>query len=148
MWIAVRAGNAAAAVLVALVTPTLSCAMSIAPSTLPPADVVVKAGQWGGQHIEMTVADNQTTIEFDCGRAAVSGRMTVDRSGGFDVAGQYFPEAPGPTRRDEPPPRPLRLSGTVRADSMQVQVVLTDTKDVIGEFSLGFGAAARLIKCR
>ena len=148
MPITVRAGNAAAVVLVALVTPTLSCAMSNAPVKPSPADVVVKIGQWGGQHIEMTVADSQTTIEFDCGKATVSGRMTVNSSGGFEVAGQYFPAAPGPTKKDEPPPRPLRLSGTVREDSMQMQVVLTDTEDVIGEFSLGLGAAARLIKCR
>ena len=108
MTITFGAQHATAAVLVALVASTLSCAMSSAPNT-PPADVVVKTGQWGGPHLEMTVADSQTALEFDCGKATVIGRIAVDSSGGFDVRGQYFLESPGPTTRDEPPPRPLRL---------------------------------------
>ena len=42
----------------------------------------------------------------------------------------------------------MRLSGTVKGDDMQVKVVLTDRDEEVGTFTLSFGGAARLIKCR
>ena len=112
-----------------------------------PADSV-KPGQWGGQHIVMTVAAEQTDIEFDCGKATVAGALDADSSGSFTATGTFTQERPGPTPREGPPQRPMRLSGTVKDDNMQVTVVLTDQNEDVGTFTLSFGATPRLVKCR
>ena len=116
---------------------------------LEPASVdTLKTGQWGGQHIVMTVAATRTDIEFDCAKAAVEGTIATDRDGAFTISGTFQPERPGPTTPDSPPRRPMRLSGTVKGDDLQLQVVLTDTGEDAGTFTLSFGAAPRLTKCR
>ena len=74
--------------------------------------------------------------------------MDTDRRGAFAVTGSFQPERPGPTGREAPPPRPMRLSGTVKGDEMQVTVRLTDSNEEVGTFTLTFGAAPRLVKCR
>ena len=42
----------------------------------------------------------------------------------------------------------MRLSGTVKGDEMRVTVLLTDQNEDAGSFTLTFGGAARLVKCR
>lgn len=121
------------------------CAMS-ATSMAP--DSPVKAGQWGGPHISMTVASASTDIEFDCGRATAPGTIDTDAEGRFVTSGTFLQERPGPTTPDGPTQRPMRLSGTVRGNDMQVSIVLTDSNEDLGSFTLTFGTAARLVKCK
>jgi hypothetical protein len=120
------------------------CAMAASPSELDS----VKSGLWGGPHISMTVAAASTEIEFDCGRATVAGTIDTDRDGGFTATGTFLQERPGPTTRDGPRQRPMRLSGTVKGDDMQMSIVLTDSNEDVGSFTLTFGTTARLVKCK
>jgi hypothetical protein len=121
------------------------CAMAATPSQ---PDSVVKAGQWGGPHISMTVAAASTEIEFDCGRATVSGSIETDRDGRFVTTGTFLQERPGPTTPNGPAQRPMRLAGTVKDDDMQLSIVLTDSNEDVGSFTLTFGRTARLVKCK
>ena len=57
-------------------------------------------------------------------------------------------ERPGPTQPDGPPQRPMRLSGTVKGNDMQVSIVLTDSNEDLGSFTLTFGTTPRLVKCK
>src|SRR5215831_13214248 len=143
MQLAIRTRRVLAAMLIGFATP--GCATATAPA---PVETAVKSGPWGGQHIAMTVAASGTDIEFDCGKATVPGAIETDNNGAFTAAGTFQPERPGPTRPDAPPPRPMRLSGTVKDDSMQVTIVLTDQNEEVGTFTLTFGGTPRLIKCR
>ena len=111
-------------------------------------DAPVKAGAWGGQHIAMTVGAASTEIEFDCGRATVPGTIDTDRDGKFATNGTFLQDRPGPTTPEGPAQRPMRLSGTVKGDDMQVSIVLTDTNEDLGTFTLTFGGRARLVKCK
>lgn len=122
----------------------------MAPRGTRPGQTVmpVKSGQWGGQHIAMTVAAAGTDVEFDCGKATISGVIEADADGGFTATGTFLPERPGPTTPGAPASRPMRATGTVKGDEMQVKIVLTDTAEAVGDFSLTLGAAARLVKCR
>ena len=108
----------------------------------------LKQGEWGGPHIDMTVSASKTDIEFDCGKATITGTIETDASGAFTTNGVFTPEQIGPTTPDAPPTRPLRMTGTVTADDMQARIVLTDQNEDLGSFALTFGAAARLVKCR
>jgi hypothetical protein len=125
------------------------CAVAVAcaaPFSAP--DTNLKAGRWGGQHVAMVVAAERTEIEFDCGQASVDGAIALDRDGAFAVAGTFLQERPGPTRPDGPPRRPMRLTGDVKDDSMNIRVTLTDQTEDLGSFTLAFGADARLVKCK
>ena len=121
------------------------CAMGAIP-TQP--DATVKAGQWGGPHISMSVAAASTEIEFDCGRATVPGSIEIDRDGNFVATGTFLQDRPGPTTPAGPAQRPMRLSGTVKGDDMQVSIVLTDSSEDVGSFTLTFDTTPRLVKCK
>jgi hypothetical protein len=122
-----------------------ACAMSATPMA---PDSPVKAGQWGGAHIAMTVAAAATEIEFDCGRATAPGTIETDSEGRFATNGTFLQERPGPTTPDGPTKRPMRLSGTVKGNDMQMSIVLTDSNEDLGSFTLTFGATSRLVKCK
>ena len=137
-------GRLAAAVFFGCVASSCG-SMGAQPAHVP---APLKQGEWGGQHIAMTVAASKTDLEFDCGRATVNGTIETDADGAFTAAGTFLPERPGPATPDPPPPRPMRMTGTVAGDDMQVKIVLTDQSDDLGTFSLRLGAAPRLVKCR
>src|SRR5262249_15313325 len=136
------AGRLSSALIAAAIVS--GCAMASAPTQSAP----VKAGQWAGQHIVMTVASDSTEIEFDCGHANVPGAIETDRYCAFTTSGTFLQERPGPTTPDGPARRPMRLAGTVKGNDMQVSIVLTDSNDDLGSFTLTFGASGRLVKCK
>ena len=137
-----RAGRLYGALVAACILT--GCAMT---ATMAP-DSPVKSGQWGGPHISMTVASASTDIEFDCGRATAPGTIETDAEGRFVTSGTFLQERPGPTTPDGPPQRPMRLSGTVKGNDMQVSIVLTDSNEDLGSFTLTFGTTPRLVKCK
>ena len=96
----------------------------------------------------MTVTSERTDIEFDCGQASVDGAIELDHDGAFTATGTFVQERPGPTRPDGPPRRPMRLTGAVKDDTMDMRVTLTDQNEDLGSFTLAFGADARLVKCK
>jgi hypothetical protein len=122
-------------------------ACAIAATPIAP-DSPVKAGQWAGPHMSMTVAAASAEIEFDCGRATVPSAIDVDRDGAFAIDGTFLQDRPGPTTKNGPAQRPMHLSGTVKDDDMQVSIVLTDSNEDVGSFTLTFGGTARLVKCK
>jgi hypothetical protein len=123
-------------------------AVAACAAPLAAPDSNIKAGRWGGPHVAMTVTSERTDIEFDCGRASVDGAIPLDRDGAFAVTGTFLQERPGPTTPDGPPRRPMRLTGAVRDDTMDMRVTLTDQNEDIGSFTLAFGADSRLVKCK
>ena len=111
-------------------------------------DSNLKAGRWGGPHVAMTVTAERTEIEFDCGEASVDGAIPLNRDGAFTATGTFLQERPGPTTPAGPPRRPMRLTGGVKDDTMDMRVMLTDQNEDIGSFTLAFGADPRLVKCK
>jgi len=134
--------------IMASVVPGCGADMRPTAATAASAAAPVKAGQWGGPHISMTVSSSGAEIEFDCGKATVATVIDADRDGAFSVSGDFQPERPGPTTPNGPPKRPMRVSGTVKENDMQVSIVLTDRNEEIGTFTLTFGTVPRLTKCR
>ena len=78
----------------------------------------------------------------------IDGAIAIDRKGAFTATGTFFQERAGPTTPDGAPQRPMRLSGAVKGDDMQVKVLLTDRDEEVDTFTLRFGGATRLVKCR
>jgi len=103
-------------------------------------------GAWGGEHIVLKVSEKGADVEFDCAHGQVTQPVTLDKHGGFDVAGTFTPEHGGPVRRDEhTPSAAARYSGHVSGDTMSLTVTLG--KEKVGIFTLNRGSRPKLMKC-
>src|SRR3982750_495105 len=100
---------------------TLSCASA---SPIVPADLQLPLGTYGGDSGGMIVGDTAMHLHIGCTFGDVSGRVPVDASGRFDVAGSYtlraYPITIGPAV-------PARFTGTIDGDRIVVTVTIDDT---------------------
>jgi hypothetical protein len=125
----------------------LVCAPACSTSTAPTAGRVA-VGTWGAEHLRLDLTDAGGTAEYDCAHGTIDEPLTTDRDGRFSAAGTHTFEHGGPIRIDDPPNRhPARYDGRVVGDTLQVTVTVTDTRQVIGTFTVTRGAAARIVKC-
>lgn len=107
------------------------------------------AGTWGGLHIIINVDQRSASISYDCATGAITGPLTIGRSGRFSWRGTFQREHPGPTRRDEAPNESSAVySGTVVGDEMKLNVKRADSNEVLGDFTLKRGALGRVFKCK
>jgi hypothetical protein len=105
-------------------------------------------GEWGGEHISLSITERGGAFELDCAHGAIDEPLSTRADGSFDVRGQFVAERGGPEREGErPDSHPARLTGRVEGDRMTLRIVLTDSGREVGEFSLERGAGARITKC-
>ena len=104
------------------------------------------AGVWGGMHVILEVTDRDASLQFDCAHGVISGPISLDKDGNFDVPGTYVSEGPGPIREGHEQASNARYSGTVRDGAMTLKVRL-DNSDVKGDFSLALGKSGKIWKC-
>ncbi len=132
--------SAAIAVVAALACATASPAV--------PADRLLPLGTYGGDSGGMIVGDTAMHLHVGCTFGDVSGRVPVDASGRFDVAGSYvlraYPIAVGPSV-------PARFTGTIDGDRVVVTATIDDTVEhrtvVHGPVSVRLGVAPNLGPC-
>lgn len=107
----------------------------------------VPSGEWGGEHVRLSVESAGAAIEFDCAHGRLDAPLDLDDAGRFDVRGTLVGEG-GPARKDETEvARPARYRGETDGQRMSLGVTLEGGEDA-GTFSLTRGGRARLFKCR
>ena len=107
----------------------------------------VPSGEWGGEHVRLTVEPAGGTIEFDCAHGTLGQPLDLDAAGRFDVRGTLVAEG-GPVRPDETEnTRPARYRGETDGQRLTLEVTL-EGGEAAGTFSLTRGGRARLVKCR
>jgi hypothetical protein len=124
---------------------TLSCASA---SPVVPSDLRLPLGTYGGDSGGMIVGDTAMHLHIGCTFGDVSGRVSVNQNGRFDVAGSYtlraYPVAIGPAV-------PARFSGSIDGDRIVVTATIDDTVAhttvVRGPVSLRLGVEPRLGPC-
>ena len=105
-------------------------------------------GQWGGEHISLSVSLSGSTLEYDCAHGTIEGSIEPDRNGNFVVTGVHVREHGGPIQEDEvPDEHPARYQGWTNGTRMTLSVILTDTGLEIGTYHLRLGQQAQLFKC-
>jgi hypothetical protein len=127
------------ACLIALLTAGSCSQISTGP--LPP-------GEWGGQHIGLTVFDRGATLEYDCASGTIDQRIVSDAGGNFVATGTHTRGHGGPIRDNEVPDRhPARYNGWTDGDTMTLSVTLTDSGESIGSYRLGRGQSPLVFRC-
>jgi hypothetical protein len=107
----------------------------------------VPNGEWGGEHVRLSVENAGGKIEFDCAHGSLDEPLALDGRGHFDVKGSLVGEG-GPVRKDDPgSARPARYRGETDGQRMSLEVTLEGGESG-GTFSLVKGGRARLFKCR
>src|SRR6266536_1964152 len=77
----------------------------------------IAKGEWGGMHINLNVTDSSASIEYDCAHGEITGPLTLDRRGRFDLKGTHSREHGGPVRINEPDnSQPARYTGFLRSE--------------------------------
>jgi hypothetical protein len=106
-------------------------------------------GLWGGEHIRLEITAQGATIEYDCAHGTIERRIYLDRRGSFNVSGTQVQERGGPVRQDEQSNGyPVRFIGQVNGKRMKLTVRNSVTKELVGNFTLVYGAESRLMKCK
>jgi hypothetical protein len=107
----------------------------------------VPNGDWGGEHVRLTVSDTGARVEFDCAHGSLDEPLVLDATGRFDVKGSLVGEA-GPIRKDDTEnARPARFRGEADGQRMSLEVTFEGGESG-GSFSLAKGGRAKLVKCR
>src|SRR6266850_6226891 len=104
----------------------------------------VSTGMWGGQHIRLEVSSSGASIEYDCAHGTIDQPLTLDSKGYFDVRGTHVTERGGPIREGErSDASAARYTGRIQGKTMTITVMLTDSKEIAGTFTLGYGKTSR-----
>src|SRR5438128_1278342 len=77
---------------------TLSGPWACGNSPLGPSPVPL--GDWGGDHVLMTVSPTETHLEFDCAHGDIAGVLAADSNHQFSVTGTFVRDHGAPIRGD------------------------------------------------
>ena len=130
-----------------IITSLLLLACSATAPRLP-TDDLISIGTWGGVGGGLIVGDTSAHLHVGCTYGDVSGRISVNSSGRFDVPGSYmlraYPVARGPAV-------PARFAGQVDGSTITVTALVDDTvthqTTSRGPVTLTFGTEPRLGSC-
>jgi hypothetical protein len=105
-------------------------------------------GEWGGEHVALTVAASGATLEYDCASGTIDEPLNPDGSGRFEARGTFVPGKGGPAiEGEEPVGYPALHQGTTDGETMTLRVTRLDTGESVGTFVLALGAAPQVFRC-
>lgn len=126
--------------LLVLVALSLASCASVSPAGVP------VTGQWGGQHIGLTLDSSGGRIEYDCATGTI-GPVVPAAGGAFVADGTHTPERGGPVREGEVlPSYKARFTGSVVGDRMTLSGRM-ETGVELGPFTLRREAEAGILRC-
>lgn len=108
-------------------------------------------GNWGGQHLALTLRVDGADLEFDCATGHIQEPIRLDRQGEFRVHGTYqierpaHPAAEGGSNQSEPGNRVL-YKGRLRGKQLRITVTLPGHKSP-SVFRVVLDAEPTLAKC-
>ncbi len=106
------------------------------------------ANVWGGEHVEMELTSTGANLDFDCAVGTIDQTLAVNGDGKFRAAGTYTRERPGPVRGNGNPAAAATYIGTIKGESMHLEIVLVNNKETVGAFDLVRGHSGHVMKCR
>jgi len=120
----------------------LACDGTAAEPGPGPGDVVL--GTWGGTDAGLIADDTSAHLHIGCTLGNVTGPITLDSSGRFDVPALYnitaYPVDRGIVH-------PARVVGVITGRDLYLTVSLTDTAVVLGPVRLRLGTEPGMVMC-
>ena len=111
--------------------------------------VSVPSGLWGGQGISVNVDAKSVNIQFDCADSRTEKPLMMDARGNFAADGIYFRQRGGPINSDDKQfHQPVRYEGKISGETMTLRITFTESKEVIGEYTLQHGKTPKLTRCQ
>ncbi len=110
--------------------------------------VTVPASVWGADHIILNIGAKGVTIQYDCADGQIEQSLMMDGHGNFAANGFHIQGQAGPVLKDATQTRhPAHYEGKISGDTMLLKVTLTETRKVIGEFTLKRGEIPEMTRC-
>lgn len=110
--------------------------------------VSVPAGIWGAEGIIVKTDEKGVTIQYECADGRIEQPLMMDVGGNFAVNGIYYRQRGGPIRSDlKQFQQPVRYEGKISGETMTLKITDTESKDVIGEYTLRQGKIPKLTRC-
>ena len=123
------------------------CALTCGACAASPSPVgPLAAGDWGGDHVLVTVSSASADFEFDCAHGRTDAPIMLDSRGHFRAPGLLVTEG-GPARQPPEAGSQVLYEGDQRGRRLDFTVTLSRDSQPIGDFSAVLGAAPRLFKC-
>jgi hypothetical protein len=114
----------------------------------PASQPTLKQGIWGGMGINLDVGDTIATVEFDCASGSFGLPVEIISSGDFKAEGKYIFEQGGPFwEGDTGKLHPTTYSGILTGTTLKLSIILQDTNQDIGTYSLTYGVPGKIFKC-
>ena len=101
----------------------------------------VPIGEWGGEHVRLTVTDTGGRVEFDCAHGTLDAPLRVDTEGRFSVPGTIVLEG-GPVPEPPPAPQGARFLGHTDGRRLRLERQ-SDRGEPLGTFDLERGPGRR-----
>jgi hypothetical protein len=117
-----------------------ACAALVAGcAAIPPLGAPV-TGEWGGEHVHLTMTATGGTLEYDCAVGTIDGPFLPDADGAFSAVGTHTAGKGGvDTEGAALPTYRVRYAGAVRGARMKLHGRV-DNGVVLGPLSLRRGA--------
>ena len=105
-------------------------------------------GEWGGEHVGLTLDQTGGRLEYDCAAGRIYGPLIRAPDGSFAADGAHTPGMVGPDRLDYVPPSyPARYTGKVGGETMTLRVAVPSRDLMLGPFRLRRDAEPRILRC-
>jgi hypothetical protein len=108
----------------------------------------IERSEWGGDHVGLTVSANGGALEYDCASGTIDQSIVSAPNGNFIVQGTHTPGHGGPIMEGQIVERhPAQYEGWTDGDTMRFSVMLTDTGQKLGTFTLVRGQSPHVVRC-
>ena len=104
-------------------------------------------GEWGGEHVRVTVTEIGAMLSFDCASGTMDARPDPGESGRFDVPGTWTRGQPVFMVGQEPAPQPARYIGRIMGRTIQFTITILETEETIGVYEATLGREPELYFC-
>lgn len=108
----------------------------------------VLPSNWAGSGMRLVIGESCVNMQFACAEGEITQKLQIDEHGNFSANGVYIRQNPGPLRVDSPPKhQSARYEGKISDKTMTLKITLTETNEVIGDFTLELNKKIRLQRC-
>lgn len=103
-------------------------------------------GEWGGQHVGLSLTSASGTLEYDCAAGTITGPLVIKPDGTFIAEGTHTPAHGGPDIEGQVlPSYRAHYNGRIHGNTMVLEG--RTEKGVLGPFTLRRNAAPVIFRC-